>query len=243
MSSISAKFSWRSALVSIRASLWAHRYFAGTVFVLAVSYFIVSGLNFHAFSQSQAAWDAPGAASIRGLAQVFGIGVLVALALSARSLLRAFDKASVGWLALAGVTGGFLVYRLLLVGLTYPGILSPDLEHMIHMITSFEITDKYSFPATLMTLAGAGLTGSITGIIALESALQLCGVYLAVSYALRSRMNLLASGALLACTDASCLRTFARPAAVYASTNFASNVAPVSKSCPLLRRLRNSRRT
>ncbi|WP_440959028.1 glycosyltransferase [Oceanicaulis sp. LC35] len=129
---------------------------------------------------------------------MFGLGVLLALSLSARSLLRAFDKASVGWLAFAGVTGGFLVYRLLLAGLTYPGILSPDLEHMIHMITSFEITDKYSFPATLLTLAGAGLTGSITGIIALESALQLCGVYLAVSYALRSRMNLLASGALLA---------------------------------------------
>jgi len=198
MTSILNQVSWRPALEKIQTLLWSDRYFIGTVLGLGLLYVILTGINFHAFSQSPSAWDAPGAASVRGLAQLFGVGVLISLALSARSVLRALDEKPLGWVALAGVTVGFLVYRLILAGVTYPGVFSPDLEHMIHMITSFEITDKYSFTATLLTLAGAGLTGSMTGIIAMESALQLCGVYLAVSFAIRSRMNLLAAGAMIA---------------------------------------------
>lgn len=198
MSSIIDQISRRVSIENIQNFLFRHRFSLGAVFLLAAIYLLLSSINFRALAQSPAVWEAPGSASVRVFAQMFGIGVLTGLVLSVQSVLRAFEKPSLGWIAVAGVTVGFLVYRLILVWLTYPGLLSSDLEHMIYMITSFELTDKFSYTATLMTLAGAGLTGSITGIIALEATLQLCGVYLAVSYAIRSRMNLMATAILLA---------------------------------------------
>lgn len=154
--------------------------------LLALLYLVLSVPNLDHSVLGRATVQEARFSIVATLARFAGIATIGLLVFTFRTFLAEFSQSRQGRV----FAGLFLVLLAIVYGLLLhllsPGLFGPDIGHMLWMAQGYQISDKYSYLATLLATTGLSFTGNIYGVFLLFIMLKLSCVALVLAMARRA---------------------------------------------------------
>ena len=158
---------------------------AVTVFV----YLVVSVFTFDQLALEQGNSNGEWFSTSILIARLLGAAYVFGTILAVGYFLRSFASKKTAAFVAITVVAGLTLLHCTLIWLTFPGIISSDLNHMLFQATSLQIYDKYSFFATVTVLTGLSFTSGLSGLYLLGFVLSVTISLLVVGVSARARVS------------------------------------------------------